>query len=316
MKESCDMRQIVSADEVLAAARAVRTTFEDLPRDPVGIGDPSVISERESAQIIDRYTRHGFAVLQLSSVAITPGTLLELAESLGLGDPFVPPLYTKGGNRPRSVSRISAASNLGTSDQSHPSFGRTVGQRLHCDGTLQEIGYIKASVLLCESPAAQGGDTTLFNSSAAYAQLAATDRPAAVALATPGVLIRQANINGCSDMNAGPAFSVRDGQLVCGYSVTETDRWAVPDGAPEASLYRGVGFLSHAALPGSPDFVQLRLGPGQAIVFDNTRISHGRTPYRDSEDRRRCLYRSLHLRHPCLRVPELASVGEERAWVI
>jgi alpha-ketoglutarate-dependent taurine dioxygenase len=305
------MRQVVSTDEVLATASAVRTTFEDLPADPVGISDPSVIRWTESAQIADRYTRHGFAVLQLSSSSINPGTLLALAGSLGLGEAFVPPLYTKGGNRARPVSRISAASNLGTSDESHPSFGRAVGQPLHCDGTLQEIGFIKASVLLCESPGAQGGDTTLFNASAAYAQLAAADGPAAVALATPGVLIRQANINGCSDINAGPAFSARDGQLVCGYSVTETDRWDVPDGVAEADLYRGVGFLSHAALPGSPDFAQLTLGSGQAIIFDNTRISHGRTPYRDSGARRRCLYRSLHLCHPCLRVRRLASAFAE-----
>ena len=63
-------------------------------------------------------------------------------------------------------------------------------------------------------------------------------------------------------------------------------------------LQRGVDFLRAAALPGSRHFAQLKLEAGQAIVLDNSRISHGRTAYQDSNAQRRCLYRSLHLQHP------------------
>ncbi|MFF3504301.1 TauD/TfdA family dioxygenase [Streptomyces sp. NPDC003247] len=291
----------VDADLLLTAAKSVTTTFEDLPGDPVHVRTASVVDARETAGAVERYERHGFAIVQVDDEPVTPHALLRLTRSFDLGEPFVPDLYRRGGKTPAPVSRISAAANVGTADADHPSFGRTVGQELHCDGTLQPLGHIKASLLLCEFPAARGGHTTLFNASAAFARLAADDTAAARALAVPGVLVRQANINGATDVNAQPAFAVQDGRLVAGYSVTATDRWAVPDEVVEEDLLRGVRFLRDAARPGSPYFTQLTLDAGQGIVFDNTRISHGRTPYEDSPGRQRCLYRSLHLRHPRVR---------------
>ncbi|MGH9277953.1 MAG: TauD/TfdA family dioxygenase [Acidimicrobiales bacterium] len=299
-RRSPTMHNAVSFDQVMAAAAAVSTTFENFPADPVSATNAGTISASARAEVVDRYERHGFAVIQLDPHRVTAETLLALAESFDLGAPFVPPLYATNGKPVATVARISAAA-ADVATARHPSFERTVGLALHCDGTLQEIGFVKVSVLLCEAPAAQGGETILFNASAAYAQLAAVDAPAAAALATPGALIRQANINGCRDVNAGPAFTVQEHQLVCGYSVTATDRWSVPVSVAEADLYRGVGFLLHASLPGSPHFAELALEAGQAIVFDNTRISHGRTSYCDNPSRPRCLYRSLHLRHPSVR---------------
>jgi alpha-ketoglutarate-dependent taurine dioxygenase len=265
-------------------------------------GDPAHLTPAQADQIVGRYVRHGFAIIEVC--VATPDTLGELAEALGLGEPFIPPLYTMNGRQAAKVSRISAAHNIGTEDANHPSFGRTVGQDLHCDGTLQDIGFIKASLLLCESPAAEGGDTVLFNSSAAFAKLTQTDPPAAAALTTPGSLVRRATINGCTDANWGPAFSVRDGHIVSRYSVTNTDSWAVPDGVHADDLYRGVAFLAAASRIGSRYHLRRRLDAGQAIVFDNTRISHGRTGYRDSPHWHRCMYRSLHLHHPRERVTE------------
>jgi alpha-ketoglutarate-dependent taurine dioxygenase len=304
---------------LLAAAASARTTFGHIPAGPVPVRSAAGLSAAEAGEIVGRYTRHGFAVLQLAGGHVTPGTLLDLARALGLGSPFTPPLYTRGaaahgdaGNGTAAVSRISAGRNAGTADAGHPSFGRNAGQALHCDGTLQEIGYIKASLLGCESPAALGGDTILFNAAAAYARLAGTDVAAALALAAPGVLRRQANVNGCADVNCGPAFTVRDGRLVCGYCVTQTDSWAVPPGVAAADLHRGTGFLLTASLPGGPYFARLTLAAGQVIAFDNTRVSHGRTPYRDSPAQCRCLYRTLHLRHPRVPAPAAARAAAGR----
>lgn len=297
-------------DELFEAARAVTLTFEGIPEAPACVSSPADLA-RESPRIVDRFARHGFAILQLEAAAVGPDTLVTLGDELGLGAPFVPPLYRIGRADSPSVTRISAALNLGTDHADHPSFGRTVGQRLHVDGTLQEIGFVKTSMLLCEAPAAEGGDTILFNASAAFAQLVAEDPEAAAALATPGVLVRQANVNGCSDVNVGPAFTVDDGRLVCGYSVTETDSWAVPDGVSETDLRRGVEFMLRASSPGSPHHLQLRLGAGQAILLDNRRISHGRTDYRDSDTQCRCLYRSLHLEAPRPRAQAPAGASSE-----
>jgi hypothetical protein len=219
-----------------------------------------------------------------------------------MGVPFIPPLYTLGGRVASPVSRISAAANSATADAAHPSFGRTVGQALHTDGTLQDIGEIKSSVLACKSPAAEGGTTMLFNASAAYRELLKVDAEAALVLATTGCLIRRANINGSIESNDGPAFGVNtEGELITRYSVTETDTWNVPEGVDPTSLWRGVEFLDQRARLGSPEYVELDMLADQIILFGNCRISHGRHAYRDSPERQRCLYRSLHLKHPVRR---------------
>jgi len=289
---------VVSVDHLLNAAKAVTLTFDRIPSEPVPVADESRIADPQRREIADRYRRHGFAIIRIAGRPVRSELLRALSRSLDMGAPFVPPLYRMGGRAAPDISRISAASNAGTADAGHPSFGRTIGQRLHTDGTLEKLGHVRSTLLLCESPAAEGGETILFNSSAAYARLAVEDPRAAIALAAQGVLIRQANINGCADENRLPAFTVQDGHLVCGYSVTETDRWSVPDRVDEADLKRGIAFLSEAAEAPSPYFRSVTLDAGEAIVFDNGRISHGRTAYQDSATRRRCLYRSLHLRHP------------------
>lgn len=292
------MRNSVSYEVLLNAARKVVTTFPGRPREPVPVRDVTRLGYGELAEVPRRYEAHGFCTMELLTDTPSPRTLTLLARSLGLGEPFLPPLYTLGGAPASAVSTISAGRNTGTADADHPSFGRTDGQRMHTDGTLQDIGEVKASVLVCEAAAAEGGATMLFNTSAAFAELIMTDPAAAVALATPGTLVRRANISGCQDQNAGPVLAVLGSELVCRYSVTDTDSWAVPNGVDEAGLRRGIDFLATASSQGSPYYSQLTLSAGQAIVFDNTKISHGRTQYRDLGERPRCMYRGLYLNHP------------------
>lgn len=287
-----------SLRELSEAAERVTTTFDALPDRPVVVSDVADLDPGAAAEIVKRYEKNGFCVIELAGDESSPSTLEVLGSSLRLGDPFIPPLYSMGSDTPQSVARISAAQNSGTSDSDHPSFGRTVGQRLHSDGTLQDIGVVKAAILVCECAAAVGGDTMLFNTSAAFAELLAADPAAAAAMATPGTLVRTANINGCTDENRGPAVSVIDGALVSRYSVTDTDSWSVPDGMDEDDLMRGVDYLADAGRSGGRHYVELKVASGQAIMFDNTRISHGRTSYQDSPDQRRCMYRGLYLRHP------------------
>lgn len=286
-----------SLQELFAAARVTRA-FDSIPDRPVAVADASELDQETAREIVHRYGLNGFCILELVADDPTPSTLEVLGTSLNLGDPFIPPLYTMGASSPRPISRISAARNCGTLDADHPSFGRTDGQRLHSDGTLQDIGVVKTGILICECAAAEGGDTMLFNTSAAFAELLALDPSAAAAVATPGTLVRTANINGCTDENRGPAVSVIDGTLVSRYSVTDTDSWAVPDRVNEDDLRRAIKFLAAASQPGSPHYTELRVDTGQAIIFDNTTISHGRTAYKDSQNQRRCMYRGLYLNHP------------------
>jgi alpha-ketoglutarate-dependent taurine dioxygenase len=292
------MKHIVDVNALLTCAESVTTTFAQLPDGPVHLCDVFAPARHELHAILDRFARHGFAVVQLDPGPGDPEDMIALANALDLGAPFTPPLYKQGGGPGQAIARLSLQPSRTAAV--HPSFDRAVGLEMHCDGTLQDIGVVKTVVLLCRSPAAEGGDTTLLNAAVAYRELITVDPAAALALARPGVLVRQANINGCTDSHSGPAFAVQDNRLICGYSVAETDRWDVPDGVEEADLRRGVDFLRRASQPGSPYFAQLRLGRGQAIMFDNTRVSHGRTPYRDDESHTRCMFRGLFLRYPRL----------------
>ncbi|HZM84354.1 MAG TPA: TauD/TfdA family dioxygenase [Candidatus Limnocylindrales bacterium] len=252
--------------------------------------------DRALQLLVDRYHAYGFALADVGSGE--PAALTSLAGRLGLDEPFVPPLYTLGGREVDRIARISAALNADTEQQSHPSFGSAGGQRFHTDGTLQDIGEVPSSMLLCQTPSAEGGMTILFNATAAFARLLEDDEAAALALTRPGSLIRQANINECTAANEGPAFGVVDDELATRYSITDTDRWAEPTDASPEALWRGVHYLERASEPGSEFHLQLRLDAGQVILLANSRICHGRTPYRDGPGHRRCMFRSLHRVRP------------------
>lgn len=282
-------------DKFIEAAKAEPITFESLPEAPVYLHDASSIDNQSASKIIERYTRHGFVVAELLSDAPTPETLLKLGESLGLCDPFVPPLYTQGEYRSEVVSQISRKID---SQSSHPTFETSSGLEFHCDGTLQKIGYVKTSILLCKSPGFEGGETTLFNALGAFTALIDKDPEAAMTLIGSGVLVRQANINGCSDINKRPAFTIQEGKLVCAYSVAKTDSLVAEDGIDPLAFRRAKDFLHEASQPGSPYFMKFLLQERQAIILFNCRICHGRTPYRDCDGNRRCLYRSLYLSQP------------------
>lgn len=306
-EEHCVVNHI-AIDELTRSARAVRTTFADIPAEAVEIrSDPK---PEALAEVVRRYERHGYAVVAVGG-EVTRERHLALGEALSLGEPFIPPLYLRGSVRPGPVSTISAAANASTSEGAHPSFGRSVGQRLHCDGTLQPIGFLKATLMTCREPAADGGVNTLFNSVAAFAELLAADLPAAVALTWPTAMVRAANVNGSDDVNVGPAYTVQNGRLVGYYCATETDSWNIETHPDPEALRRGIAFVERAASLGSPHFRTTELAAAEAILLDNTRLSHGRSAYVDSAEHRRLMLRTLHLSHP--RISDCAGQSAARA---
>lgn len=294
MVEVIAVRQLAS-QEIAAMAESVVTSFASLPEAPVALDRGGEVTAAVRDEIVQRHARHGFAIAQFPSRSADPVLLLTVSQGLGLGPPFVPPLYSNGTYAGGPINTIAAPSGR---DSSHPSFERSVGLDLHCDGTLQPIGYVATSLLLCHTRATEGGETVLFNAPAAFAELAADDQLAAVALATPGVLVRQANLNGSVEAAVGPVVAARDGRLVFCYSVSLTDRWEEPEGIDPEALARGLAHMQRAATEPSPFLIEFALGDDQLLVLDNSSLSHGRRPYRDSGGRRRCVYRSLHLKRP------------------
>lgn len=222
-------------------------------------------------------------------------TLDFLAEEFRLGAPFRPPLYAGMDIGPR-YSRVSSSE-----DPTHPAFNRNDALPLHCDGTLQPLGMVKCSALFCETPAGRGGETIFFNAVGAFFALLGADPAAAHALTHPTVRTRTANLNGSSEQLVGPGFIVRDGQLCCGYTVAKTDRWAIDDPERRDDLRRALDFMDDASRPGSPYRHDHVLGRGTVILFDNTRLSHGRNAFTNHPDKARRLHRGLFLEHPTRR---------------
>lgn len=265
---------------------------------PISLDSCMAVGRQAVMAVVDRYWNAGFAVIDCAE-APTPKRLLDLACALHLGEVFVPPLYRSGrsGTGAGGVSTLMAPAQRADYEY-HPSFESTGAQRLHVDGTLQPIGAVKTTILLCKTPAMSGGHTILFNALGAFVELLQLDPEAAVALAMPGCLVRQATYKGCADQTAGPAFAVCDGLLVTRYSVDAPSRWEAVDGIDEQALERAVAFMEQVSKPHSAYYLEFRLDAGQGLVLANDRITHGRTAYRDGEQARRCMYRALFCERP------------------
>lgn len=280
----------------------------DGDHDPVRISSYALPTLAEVGQLRDRCAVAGFAVFEAAGRLPEPGDVVALAHRLGLGEPFRPPLLAgrPGQLDDDGVTTLTAAVQRGSPASAHPAFGSSVGQRIHSDGTLQRIGEITTSVLICRSPAAHGGESILFNSTGAFKSLAACDPAAALALMGDRVLVRTANINACTDSVPGPAFALAGGRLVSRYSVTATDTYD-PDGGDAAALDRGRVFLLHHEHPGSPFYRELRLTAGQGLVLANDRIGHGRRPFTDGPDPR-VMFRALFTTAMPAQTPRIGAV--------
>ncbi|MFE7275854.1 TauD/TfdA family dioxygenase [Streptomyces sp. NPDC057623] len=241
-------------------------------------------------QLVRILEERGFAVVTMADSGPPDAVLTSLSTALRLGDPYIPALYRYAETKDYSASFTDIRSD--TKDR-HPGFSTTAGQAWHVDGLLDDIGDIKTTILYCVRAAHQGGDTLLFNSLAAFAELREKDPDAAEALLAPSALNRRSTIPAI-DVNAtGPVFSVDEkGDLITRYTDNETCTWNFSAGPP-GGLRRALAFLRTAS--DDPRYrLAVRLTPGEALIFRNDRLSHGRQPYEDKPDARRHLVRVLY----------------------
>ncbi len=261
--------------------------------DPIPLRSWDNIPAAAGHEMAVRLAAAGFALVQAAQPP-GPAAPQQLAGQLGLGPVFVPPQYR---DRPytdgQGVTRIGA----GAATASHPAFGQASEQRLHSDGTLQRIGEVKTTLMLCVQPAPSGGASRLFNSAGAFAQLLRDDPAAAAALTAPDVLVRTSTLPGTrGQCSAGPSFAVADGRLISRYSVTDTDTYDHDAVTDPAALDRALMFLHQAAQPGFPYYAELTLTAGQGLLLANDLISHGRAAYEDDPARPRLILRALFTR--------------------
>lgn len=245
-------------------------------------------------RIADNYHRRGYAIVHVPGAAPSAEHLGEVSAALHLGEVFTPPLYTTSSHTAASgVSRLTAASG-----GEHP-FQDRAGQNVHCDATLQDLGQIPTTLMLCVSAAASGGVSFLVNLVDAYAELRRVDPEAAEQLAHDSALVRTSTF-ASGRSTSGPAFAREaDGSWITRYSRTATDTYhATLGGAAAAAMARALAWLDAAAQVGSAFRVDFTLKPGQALILANDRLGHGRTPFRDNPDTPRLLLRALFTLRP------------------
>ncbi|MFD7617907.1 TauD/TfdA family dioxygenase [Streptomyces sp. NPDC059802] len=251
-------------------------------------------------QVARRLESRGFSMVTMAEPGPPDAAITSLSAALRLGDPYIPALYRYAATKGYS----DAYSNIRSDTKvRHPGFSTTAGQAWHVDGLLDDIGEVKTTILYCVRAAHRGGETLLFNSLAAFAELREKDPAAAEALLSPSALNRRSTIPAI-DVNAtGPVFSVDEkGDLITRYTDNETCTWNFSAGPP-GGLRRALNFLRAAS--DNPRYrLAVRLTTGQALIFRNDRLSHGRQPYEDRPDAPRHLTRALYVNAPTCHTDE------------
>lgn len=287
-------------------------SFEGLAgQPPVEVASFTRITAGAAAQITTRYHQHGLCLLAAADRAVTDDSLTALATALGLGPIFTPSLYRGTATMPDGIARMCAESH--TPAAVHPSFDSTAGQSLHTDGTLEAIGAVKSSLLLCAQPAARGGATFFLNTTAIFAELAATDPQAAAALMRPDALVRVSNLPGTArSVSIGPAFTIQDGELLTRLSLTPTDSWQIPDDEHGVALMRALATMIRIRDDHDPRYyTEFTLDQGVGVLFANDRIGHGRRDYTNSRTHTRRMIRALFTRRPSVPASIDAAAGQE-----
>jgi TfdA family taurine catabolism dioxygenase TauD len=277
---------------MLSTQNVSPTSFSQPPK-PVAVDRWDVPDADTVRTMVTRYTATGFAVIEGPP---NPGRadLMTLAQRLRLGEPFAPPIYQ--GSSHTGTDGVSALTAAEVEAATHP-FQSREGQNLHCDGTLQELGQIPTTLMICVRPAASGGATILFDALAAFAELFHHDRAAADQLTHPRALRRTSDIGG-GRSTVGPVFGWHAGRIVTRYSLRPTDTYHPLHPDQQPALDRALRFLEQAAQPGSPYRCEFTLQAGHALVLANDLVCHGRTAYQDEPGAKRELLRALFTRRP------------------
>lgn len=236
---------------------------------------------------IEKIRQFGFAILAATDVDAVE-RIRRIAALLCLGKPHTPVLY-----RNLDIPGNAPFVDIKQDDNGHPGFNTYAGQPLHVDGLLDPIGSIRTSVLHCVRPATAGGDTLLFNAVGLwmdYLQDGGT-----MVLAGDDVLLRRSTLPGVEREVVGPAFlELPERGWVTRFSDGPTDHWQSPPGHEDDLRHALAYFREHAGRNG-PRRTTLRLEAGETLVLRNDLLSHGRTPFRDGQGKRRHLIRALYL---------------------
>lgn len=243
------------------------------------------LSKNEKRQLSMKYHQAGFVIFKLMNDKASDESLLDLARNLQLQDPFVPNIY----NNQKGVYNSNGVNLIEINQGYHRAFQTGNSQDLHSDGTLEEIGKVKTSILLCVSPASKGGETTIFNSVAAFNEMVNDIRiKSKVKSLLHSKALRRVAVNGNGQDSIGPAFSIDNKELISRFSLDNTSDWQygfrnVPN------LKEAFTIMGQKVDSNSPFYIETMLKENEGIIMANNKIAHGRKKYTNGNRKRKML---------------------------
>ena len=252
----------------------------------VEVRDPRALSDGEKQALLARCARANMAIYA-SPTGGNPDKEIprRLGLQLGLRDLDPNLLADDDGISPLAVAEHGARGEF------IPYTNR--GIKWHTDGYYNPgERRVRAVLLHCVERAESGGENELLDHEIAYIQLRDRDPQHVRALMAPDAMTIPARIEAGRierPAQSGPVFSVDSGGFVhMRYTARAISIEWKKDAATQAALAALEDILGGA----SPWVLRARLEPGMGLVSNN--VLHTRTPFTDSEQHRRLIYRARY----------------------
>lgn len=249
----------------------------------VEVRDPRSLSDREAAQLRRVCAAANMAVYASPLAGVADKDIVQrLGARLGLARLQANPLADEDGISSLEVS----------AQKSGRGYIPYSNRRLlwHTDGYYNPpASRIRAFVLHCVRPAAEGGENRLLDPEIAYILLRDADPQYVGALSAPDAMTVPANEEDPAAQRgaqAGPVFSFEDGVLHMRYTArTRSIVW-------RADALDAVERLRAILDSDSPYVFKLRLSGGQGLVCNN--VLHDRSEFTDAPGAERLVYRARY----------------------
>ncbi len=256
----------------------------------VEVDDPSRLADAERAALLDRIRRANLVVYRCRRQVVNRDMLRSFGRALGLSRLDDHLCAEEDG-----ISQLTVSDGAGQTGEYIPYTDRPLSW--HCDGYYNESErMIRAMLLHCARPAAEGGENALMDHEMLYIALRDAGSEYIEALMHPEALAIPANVQHGEVIRperVGPVFSVDPGTGALHMRFTARGRnirWR-DDPVTREAVDR-IGRLLDAA--DAPVF-RLRLQPGDGILCNN--VLHNRTGFRDhpEPERKRLVFRARYL---------------------
>lgn len=239
-------------------------------------------------QILSRLDKYAF--VRILSPSVDSKWIEEVSECLHLGEPYVAEAYKGSG--------AGAVADINATIGSHPAFSSGSPQAIHVDGTLDEIGLIRTTLLYCMENAASGGSTVVFNAPAVWMNLQRENPRAAETMTRSNVLARSTSLPGVPSRTAvGPAIKVVDGEVLTRFALGTIDEWRFSGEDVEFGAQALIHFTRWTT--GENRYRRsIDIQPGECFVFRNDHLSHSRDGFVSKPGKPRHLLRALYTEVP------------------